>query len=178
MTTTRRALAAPFPIAAAAALIFAAAPVLAAAPVRAFVGARLIPISGPEIADGVLVVEGGRIVAVGPRAEVAVPAGAEVVDVSGLVILPGLVDTHCHVGDVEGGDASAPIQPEVRVLDAVDVRAPGLQRAQAGGITTVNVMPGSGHLIERPDDLPQAPRRRHDRGAGDPGRRRPPIAAA
>lgn len=151
MTTTRRALAGAFPIAAAAALALAATPALAspaaASPVRAFVGARLIPISGPEIPDGTLVIDGGRIAAAGARAEVAVPAGAEVVDVSGLVILPGLVDTHSHVGDVEGGDSSDPIQPEARALDAVDVRAPGLQRSQAGGITTVNVMPGSGHLM-------------------------------
>jgi imidazolonepropionase-like amidohydrolase len=76
-----------------------------------------------------------------------VPADAEVFDVSGQVILPGLVDTHSHVGEVAGGDSSDPIQPETRALDAVDVRSPGLQRSQAGGITTVNVMPGSGHLM-------------------------------
>ena len=44
-------------------------------------------------------------------------------------------------------DQSAPIQPGVRVLDSINVRDPGFQRAQAGGITTVNVMPGSGHLL-------------------------------
>lgn len=119
----------------------------ASSPVRAFVGARLIPISGPEIADGVLVVEGGRIAAAGARGEVEVPAGAEVTDVSGMTILPGLVDTHSHVGEVEGGDSSDPIQPEARALDSVNVRSPGLQRSQAGGVTTVNVMPGSGHLM-------------------------------
>ena len=40
----------------------------------------------------------------------------------------------------------APIQPDVRLLDGLNPRASSLQRAQAGGITTVNVMPGSGHL--------------------------------
>jgi imidazolonepropionase-like amidohydrolase len=128
-------------------MVLAAAAPIAASPVRAFVGARLIPISGPEIADGVVVIEGARIAAVGSRSEVEVPAGAEVVDVSGLVILPGLVDTHSHVGEVEGGDSSDPIQPEARALDAVNVRSPGIQRSQAGGVTTVNVMPGSGHLM-------------------------------
>jgi imidazolonepropionase-like amidohydrolase len=61
--------------------------------------------------------------------------------------MPGLVDSHSHVGQVAGADSSAPIQPEVRALDSVNVRHSGIQKAQAGGITTANVMPGSGHLL-------------------------------
>jgi imidazolonepropionase-like amidohydrolase len=113
----------------------------------AFVGARLVPIEGDEIPNGVLVVHRGRIVAVGDAASTRVPADAARRDVAGKVILPGLVDTHSHIGSVEGADASAPLQPDVRVLDSVDVRSPQIQKAQAGGITTVNVMPGSGHLL-------------------------------
>jgi imidazolonepropionase-like amidohydrolase len=113
----------------------------------AFVGARLVPIEGPEIPNGVLVVHRGRIVAAGDAATTRVPADAARRDVAGKVILPGLVDTHSHIGSVEGADASAPLQPDVRVLDSVDVRSPQIQKAQAGGITTVNVMPGSGHLL-------------------------------
>ncbi len=112
----------------------------------AFTGAWILPISGPPIPDGVLVIQGGRVLAVGP-AGTPIPAGATTRGVLGQVLMPGLVDTHSHVGSVEGGDGSAPIQPEVRVLDALDVRDPSLQRARAGGITTVNVMPGSGHLV-------------------------------
>jgi imidazolonepropionase-like amidohydrolase len=117
------------------------------APVRAFSGARILPIAGSPIESGVLVVRGGKVAEVGPKGRVRIPEGAELVDVSGTVILPGLVDTHSHVGEVEGADRSSPIQPEVRVLDAVNVRAPGIARARAGGITTVNVMSGSGHLL-------------------------------
>lgn len=112
----------------------------------AFVGGRIEPMTGPAITNGVLVIQGGRVVAVGP-AGTPVPEGADVREMKGRVILPGLVDTHSHIGSVEGGDGSSPIQPEVRVMDAFDVRDPGLQRARAGGITTVNVMPGSGHLV-------------------------------
>lgn len=112
----------------------------------AFTGARVIPIAGAEIADGVLVVENGRIVAVGPAATTPVPAGAVRVDARGKVIMPGLVDSHSHIGQPEGGDSSGPIQPDVRVLDSMNVRASTVQKARAGGITTVNVMPGSGHL--------------------------------
>lgn len=112
----------------------------------AFTGARILPIAGPEIPDGVLVVENGKIVAVGPAATTPVPAGAVKVDARGKVIMPGLVDSHSHIGQPEGGDGSAPIQPDVRVLDSINVRATTVQKARAGGITTVNVMPGSGHL--------------------------------
>lgn len=112
----------------------------------AFTGARIISIAGPEIPDGVLVVEKGKIVAVGPAATTPVPAGAVKVDAKGKVIMPGLVDSHSHIGQPEGADGSAPIQPDVRVLDSMNVRASTVQKARAGGITTVNVMPGSGHL--------------------------------
>lgn len=113
---------------------------------RAFVGAQIIPISGAPIQDGVLIVSGGKVVAIGSRSSVSVPSGAEVIDVKGKVIMPGLVDTHSHVGGGSGADGSGPIQPETRILDSINVRDNSLMRARAGGITTVNVMPGSGHL--------------------------------
>jgi imidazolonepropionase-like amidohydrolase len=115
-------------------------------PVQAYVGAQIIPISGPPIQDGVVVVSRGKIVAVGTRAATRVPAGAQVIDVTGKVIMPGIVDTHSHIGGGAGADASGPIQPETRILDSINVRDNSLMRARAGGITTVNVMPGSGHL--------------------------------
>lgn len=133
--------------------VLAATLALASLPARAqerplaFVGARIIPITGQEIPKGVLVVHRGQIVAVGPEGSTPLPSGTARTDVSGKVLMPGLVDTHSHVGSVEGGDASAPIQPDVRALDAINVRDPRLRKARAGGITTVNVMPGSGHLL-------------------------------
>lgn len=114
---------------------------------QAFVGARIIPMAGPEIPNGVLVVHQGKIAAVGSVQAVRIPPDAERHDVAGKVIMPGLVDTHSHVGEVEGADSSAPIQPDVRVLDSVNVHDARIQKAQAGGITTANVMPGSGHLL-------------------------------
>jgi len=123
-------------------------PLASAADVRAFAGATLITIEGPEIPDGVLVIENGKIRTVGARNAVRIPDAAEVVELApGSVIMPGIVDTHSHVGEVAGGDRSAPIQPEVRALDSINVRSSGFKRALAGGITSVNVMPGSGLLI-------------------------------
>lgn len=136
--------------------VFAAALVLAAVlatpatgqdrPI-AFVGAHVIPVAGPEIPDGVVIVHQGRIVAVGSRTSVAIPADAERRDLKGKVLMPGLVDSHSHVGEVAGADGTAPIQGDVRTIDAINVRAASIKKARAGGITTVNVMPGSGHLM-------------------------------
>jgi imidazolonepropionase-like amidohydrolase len=102
-----------------AALALAAPLALAQEKPEAFLGARILPITGPEIPKGVLVVHRGKIVAVGPEGT-PIPEGALRVDLSGKVLMPGLVDTHSD---------------------------PRLQKARAGGITTVNVMPGSGHLL-------------------------------
>jgi imidazolonepropionase-like amidohydrolase len=113
----------------------------------AFVGAHVIPVAGPEIPDGVVIVHQGRIVAVGSRTSVAIPADAERRDLTGKVLMPGLVDSHSHVGEVAGADGTAPIQGDVRTIDAINVRAASIKKARAGGITTVNVMPGSGHLM-------------------------------
>jgi imidazolonepropionase-like amidohydrolase len=112
----------------------------------AFTGARVIPIAGPEIENGVVVVQNGRILSVGP-ANSAIPNGAQRVDLRGKVLMPGLVDSHSHIGQPEGADSSSPFQPDVRVLDSLNPRAASIKRARAGGITTVNVMPGSGHLL-------------------------------
>lgn len=114
---------------------------------QAYVGAQIIPVSAPVIQNGVLIVQRGKIVAVGTRAGVVIPAGALVHEASGMVIMPGLVDTHSHIGGGSGGDGSSPIQPDVRLLDSFNARDTSLNRARAGGITTVNVMPGSGHLL-------------------------------
>lgn len=113
----------------------------------AFVGAEVLPISAPPIPAGTVVVAGGKIVAVGPSVSTPVPAGAERVECAGRVIMPGLIDTHSHVGGGWGGDASGPIQPDVRILDSINVRDTGFRKAAAGGLTTLNIMPGSGHLL-------------------------------
>ena len=78
----------------------------------AFVGGRIITASddptahgaeGGVIEDGTVVVEGNRIVAVGPAASVDVPSGAHVVDASGRTLMPGIIDAHAHVGSAGGG---------------------------------------------------------------------------
>lgn len=117
------------------------------AQVRAFVGAKIIPIEGEEIAQGTLVIDGQKIVAVGATNEVQIPDGAMRIDCNGRIIMPGLICTHSHIGGVGAADGSGPIQPGVRVFDSLNVHDSGFKRALAGGLTTLNIMPGSGHLI-------------------------------
>lgn len=77
----------------------------------ALTGARLVTMASPDggvIDDGVVVIRGDRIVAVGRRGEVAIPAGAAVVDVAGKTIIPGLVDAHAH--GPQGEDEIVPQQ--------------------------------------------------------------------
>jgi imidazolonepropionase-like amidohydrolase len=112
----------------------------------AFVGARIIPIDGEPMEDGVLIIEDGKIRDVGPRRSTPIPPDADVVRLRDAVIMPGLVDTHSHIGGIGAADRSGPIQPGVRVYDSINVRSSGFRRALAGGLTTLNIMPGSGHL--------------------------------
>ncbi len=112
----------------------------------AYINAKIIPIVGEPIEQGILLVQNGKIVAVGDARTVKLSADVLVVDAKGKVIMPGLVDTHSHIGEGSGADGSSPIQPDVRLLDGLNVRSSSIQRAQSGGLTTVNVMPGSGHL--------------------------------
>lgn len=112
----------------------------------AFKGALIYTVAGEPINNGVLVVQNGKIISVGASGTI-IPANATVVDASGKVILPGLIDTHSHLGGPEGGDGSAALNPDARAMDAVNPTSDGFKKALAGGITTINIMPGSGHLM-------------------------------
>ncbi|MCP4885663.1 MAG: amidohydrolase family protein [Planctomycetaceae bacterium] len=113
---------------------------------KAFIGAKILPIEGEPIESGVLLIDGKRIVAVGIADQVKIPDDAERIDARGRIIMPGLICTHSHIGGVGAADGSGPIQPGVRVFDSINVQDSGFRRALAGGLTTLNIMPGSGHL--------------------------------
>ncbi len=112
-----------------------------------FEGAQIIPITGDPIDNGVLVVQDGTIVAVGEADDVRIPRNAVRIDATGKVIMPGLVDTHSHIGEGDGGDYSSSLHPDVRIMDTIDPRSGTFRKAVSGGITAVNIMPGSGLLM-------------------------------
>lgn len=112
----------------------------------AFIGATVYPISSEPIQNGVVIVHNGKITAVGD-ANTRIPNNAERVDATGKVIMPGLVDSHSHIGRGDGGDRSSAMHPDVRIVDAIDARSDTFKKARTGGVTSANVMPGSGHLL-------------------------------
>ncbi len=120
----------------------------------AITGARILPIVSDEIAQGTLLVENGRIAALG--ADVPVPDSAHVIDAGGRWLLPGFLEAHGHVGihedgiGVEGNDTNemtGPVMAGVRAIDAIDIDDEGFRDALRGGITSVVVKPGSGYPI-------------------------------
>ncbi len=122
----------------------------------AIVGGRVAPIVGPDIPGGTVLIENGRIVAVGAADAVAVPDGAQVVDAAGSWILPGFIEAHGHVGvseEAEGwagedtNEMTEPVTAHVRAIDAINPADMGFRDAISGGVLAVNVNPGSGNPI-------------------------------
>jgi imidazolonepropionase-like amidohydrolase len=115
---------------------------------------KVVTITHGTIEPGTVIVEGGRIIAIGK--DVTIPEDAEVFDATGKVVMPGLIDAHCHVGlwpegvgweQSDGNEITDPITPHLRALDAVHPQDPAFAELVAAGVTTVLTGPGSGNLI-------------------------------
>jgi imidazolonepropionase-like amidohydrolase len=118
--------------------------------------AFVMPASAPSIQDGAVAFADGKIVAVGPNAQVQTPPGAEEIDARGLVVTPGIIDAHSHLGvyaspqsqaNSDGNEATNPVTSEVNAKDSFWPQDPGLRRAAAGGVTSLLALPGSANLI-------------------------------
>jgi imidazolonepropionase-like amidohydrolase len=118
----------------------------------ALVGATVHPVSGPEIADAVVMISDDRISYVGPRARADIPAGAEVINVAGKHIYPGMIDPMTQVGMIEVGQVAASrddreagrYNPHVNALWGVHPHSAEINVTRANGITAVASAPGSG----------------------------------
>ena len=118
--------------------------------------ARILTAAGNVFDPGTLVVQSGKILEVGATADVSIPEGAHIHDACGRVIIPGLVDSHSHLGvysrpavaaNSDGNESTGPIQGIVRALDSLNPFDPGIRMGNAGGVTTANIMPGSANVI-------------------------------
>ncbi len=129
----------------------APAPVASALVIR---GASVMTAAGPSLPRADVLVRGERIEAVGT--DVVAPSGATVIDAAGRWLTPGLIDPHSHIGvyavpmveaHADGNEMSAPFTPGVRAVDSFWPQDPAIERALAGGVTTIHVLPGSANLV-------------------------------
>jgi imidazolonepropionase-like amidohydrolase len=101
--------------------------------------------TGEPITNGVVLVNGGKIEAVGPASQVSVPTGYRVIEAK--VVTPGLIDAHTVIGlngylnqphDQMGLDAGATIQPELRAIDAYNAEEKLIEWVREFGVTTIH----------------------------------------
>ena len=116
-------------------------------------GATVLTGTGERLDNADVVMDGGKIIAVGPGLD----AGSmTVVDASGMWITPGVIDVHSHLGvyasprvnaHSDGNEATAPNTAEVWAEHSVWPQDPGFVTALAGGVTSLQILPGSANLF-------------------------------
>jgi len=120
----------------------------------AIAGGTLFTITQGIVEQGTLLLEDGKIAALGT--DIPIPEGAELIEAQGKMILPGLIDAHCHAGvfadgvgrgHSDGNEMTDPIMPHIRALDALHPEDMAWADLRAAGVTTVLTGPGSGNVI-------------------------------
>ncbi|WP_339864029.1 amidohydrolase [Paremcibacter congregatus] len=110
--------------------------------------------TGEKLTGASVLMENGKIVAVGT--EMDVPYGAKVIDGTGKWVTPGIIDVHSHLGVYaspghrslsDGNEATQPVTADVWAEHSVWPQDPGFARAIAGGVTSLQILPGSANLI-------------------------------
>ncbi|MGQ0813551.1 MAG: amidohydrolase [Gemmatimonadota bacterium] len=116
--------------------------------------ATILTATGPAIQNGSILLQDGKIAAVG--ANVTAPADAVVIDATGKWVTPGVIDTHSHNGDYpspaissqsDGNEATNPNTAQVWAEHSVWPQDPNFALALAGGVTALQVLPGSANLF-------------------------------
>lgn len=117
-------------------------------------GGTIWTATGQVLENTDILLQDGKIVTIAPR--MVIPADAKVVDATGKIVTPGLVDMHSHLGvyaapsakaHQDGNEMTSPTTPAVRALDAFDPEDPAIARTLAGGVTTALILPGSGNIV-------------------------------
>ena len=117
--------------------------------------ASINTMAGTTFENGSIVVENRKIKEIG-NIDLSKFKDAEVIDAKGLLVTPGLVDPHCHIGIMEEGirfegndtnEMSGPIYPELRGIDSLYMKDMAFDYTVKAGITTVNTGPGSANVI-------------------------------
>lgn len=117
---------------------------------------KVVTVTGETYEKGTVLVENGKIAAVG--ADIAVPADAEIINAEGMWVIPGLIDAHTHISNfneprtnpgppLDGNEMSDPVTPQVRAFDAVNPHDYAMSVVRQAGFSTVCILPGSANVI-------------------------------
>lgn len=118
------------------------------------INAHLKPITSPDIPRGEMLIDAGKIIAIGETVDA--PQSAEALDVDGALVTPGFIDAHTHIGlheeavRWEGQDyneMSNPVTPEMRAIDAINPMDEAFDEALSGGVTSAITGPGSANVV-------------------------------
>ncbi len=116
--------------------------------------AHIFTMAENEYVKGCMLVKDGKIAYIGE--DLTAPEDAEVIDAKGKFVMPGLIDAHCHLGiwedsigfeGADGNEATDPITPHLRAIDAITPTDRTFEEAREGGVTTVCTGPGSSNVI-------------------------------
>lgn len=110
-------------------------------------GGTILTIAQGVIEEGTLVIQNGKITAIGK--DIAIPPGIKVLDVRGRFVMPGIIDSHSHIG-FSGDDINEmtdPVTPQIWMKEALDPWDDSILKTLSGGVTAVKTMHGSANVI-------------------------------
>lgn len=120
----------------------------------AITNGHIMTMDGYTLDNGTILVDDGKIIKISKGIEI--PQGIEIIDAGGMLVTPGLIDSHCHIGlweegmGFEGEDGNEdvePITPQLRAIDAINPLDQSFKDAVEGGVTTAVTGPGSANVI-------------------------------
>ena len=120
-------------------------PIPPAGTLVAITNATILTASHGTIEKGTIIIRNGKIAAIGK--DLAVPAGAQVIDGNGKYVMPGIIDEHSHSSGEAINEGTRSVTAQVRMQDVLREDAIGLYRELAGGVTTLNILHGSANTI-------------------------------
>lgn len=112
--------------------------------VLAIKGGKILPVSGPPVEGGVVVIRNGKIEAIGK--DVPIPSEARVLDATGKVVMPGLIEVHSSRG-MDQTNENNPLVPFLSVVDAIDPSQDYFEECRRQGITAAAIVPGNNTIF-------------------------------
>lgn len=120
------------------------------------IGGRILTMTGRDIPEGIIHVGNGKITEIGSSTEIEIKSGEQVLTVRDALIMPGIIEAHCHMGiteekkGMEGDDCNEtvnPLTPYLRAIDAINTMDAAFDDAVRAGITAAMIGPGSSNVV-------------------------------